>query len=165
MTSKCSFDYTAFAVSRKVWIPLTGLNTPVDSYRLRASKFSVLKLIEIVILWVYYTIPFDFSLLRHFLVITFQLFKCIVWLRINKECSVPEMRIWSILFIKSDCIWCIHLSRSLFLYFNYFVSVTACGLKSPEGTCSQVLRSTSVDSYRLRASKFSVLKLIVIVIL
>ena len=35
----------------------------------------------------------------------------------------------------------------------------------PEGTCSQVLRSTSVDSYRLRASMFSALKLIEIVIL
>ena len=31
-------------------------------------------------------------------------------------CSVPEMRIWSILLIKSDLKWCIHLSRSLFLY-------------------------------------------------
>ena len=28
----------------------------------RASKFSELKFTEIVILWVYYTIPFDFSL-------------------------------------------------------------------------------------------------------
>ena len=25
----CPFDYAAFAVSRKVWIPLTGLSTPV----------------------------------------------------------------------------------------------------------------------------------------
>ena len=33
---------------------------------LGASKFSVLKFIEIVILWVYYTIPFGFSLFRHF---------------------------------------------------------------------------------------------------
>ena len=33
---------------------------------LRASKFSVLKLIEIVILWVNHTIPFGFSSLRHF---------------------------------------------------------------------------------------------------
>ena len=33
---------------------------------LRASKFAVLKLIEIVILWVYYTIPFGFSFFRHF---------------------------------------------------------------------------------------------------
>ena len=40
---------------------------------LSASKFSVLKLTEIVILWVYYTIPFGFSLIRHFLDITFQL--------------------------------------------------------------------------------------------
>ena len=31
-------------------------------------------------------------------------------------CSIPEMRIWSILLIKSDLKWCIHLSRSLYLY-------------------------------------------------
>ena len=34
---------------------------------------------------------------------------------LNDEGSVPEMRIWSILFIKSDLKWCIHLSWSLFL--------------------------------------------------
>ena len=40
-----------------------------------------------------------------------------VWLRINDESSVPEMRIWSILLIKSDLKWLIHLvSRSLFSY-------------------------------------------------
>ena len=33
---------------------------------LGASTFFVLKLIEIVILWVYYTIPFGFSLFLHF---------------------------------------------------------------------------------------------------
>ena len=59
----------------------------------RASKFSVfLKFIEIVILWVYYTIPFGISLFWHFLVITFQLFELHVWLRITDEGSVPEMR-------------------------------------------------------------------------
>ena len=42
---------------------------------LRASKFSVFKILEIVILWVYYTFPFGFSFVLHFLVITFQLFK------------------------------------------------------------------------------------------
>ena len=36
--------------------------------------FACLKLIEIIILWVYYTIPFGFSLFWHVLVITFQLF-------------------------------------------------------------------------------------------
>ena len=51
-----------------------------------------LKLIEIVILWVYYTIPVGFSLFWHFLVITFQLFKLHVWLRITDEGSVSEMR-------------------------------------------------------------------------
>ena len=36
---------------------------------------------------------------------------------INKG-SVPEMRIWSILLIKSDLKWCIHIISSLFLYIN-----------------------------------------------
>ena len=35
--------------------------------------------------------------------------------------SLPEMRIWSILFIKSDSKWCIHLRRSLFLYLNCMI--------------------------------------------
>ena len=55
-------------------------STSVDSYVLKASKFSVLKLIEIAILWVYYIIPFGFSLFRHFWGIAFQRFKllCLV---------------------------------------------------------------------------------------
>ena len=40
------------------------------------------------------------------------------WPRITDEGSVSEMRIWSILLIKSDFKWCIHLSRSLFSYCN-----------------------------------------------
>ena len=83
----------------------------------RASKFFVFKLIKIVILWVYYTIPFGFSLFWHFLVVTFQLFILHVLLRINDEGSVPEMRIWSISLIYSDLKWCIHLRRSLYLNF------------------------------------------------
>ena len=31
---------------------------------------------------------------------------------------MPEMRIWSILLIQSEIKWCIHQSRSLFLYLN-----------------------------------------------
>ena len=50
--------------------------------------------------------------------ISFQLLNYFVWLRITNEGSVPEMRIWSILLIKSDLKWCIHLSKSLFLYFD-----------------------------------------------
>ena len=47
---------------------------------LRASKFSVLKLTEIVILLVYNTIPFGVTLFWHFLDIIFQLLKllCLV---------------------------------------------------------------------------------------
>ena len=42
---------------------------------LRESRFSELKLIEIVILWDYYTIAFGLSLFRHFWGITFHIFK------------------------------------------------------------------------------------------
>ena len=69
---------------------------------------------------------FGASIFNHF-------FNYFVWLRITDESSVPEMRIWSILEIKSDLKWCIDLSRSLFLYFNYLVSVTAGGPRSPRG--------------------------------
>ena len=40
----------------------------------------------------------------------------------NRQCyvgPVPEMRSWPILLIKSDLKWCIHLSRSLFLYLQW----------------------------------------------
>ena len=38
--------------------------------------------------------------------------------KVKKEGPVPKMRIWSMLLIKSDLKWCIHLSRSLFLYYE-----------------------------------------------
>ena len=80
----------------------------------RASKFSVFKIdwnCNSVILWVYYAIPFGFSLyLGTFGASIFNHFNFFVWLRITDEGSVPEMRIWSILLIKSDLKWCIHLS-------------------------------------------------------
>ena len=59
----------------------------------------MIKLFEIVILWVYYTIPFGLSLFWHVWDISFQLLKLHVWLRTTDEGSVPEMRIWSILLI------------------------------------------------------------------
>ena len=94
---------------------------------------SVLKLIEIVILWVYYTIPFGLSVFRDFLALFCNFFNYFRWLRITDEGWIPEMRIRSILLIKSDLKWYIHLSRSLYLYFNYLVSVTAGGPRSPRG--------------------------------
>ena len=49
-------------------------------------------------------------------------------------CSSMYMTLtYDILLIKSDLKWCMHLSRSLFLYFNYLVSVTAGGPVSPRG--------------------------------
>ena len=88
----------------------------------------MIKLFEIVILWVYYTIPFGFSLFSHVWDITFQFLKLLLWLRTTDEGSVPEMRIWSILLIKSDLKWCIHISRRLFLYFNRESKVYLCTL-------------------------------------
>ena len=79
---------------------------------------------KIVILWVYCTIPFGFSLIWHFWAIIFKVWNHFVWLRITDEGSLPEMRIWSISLIKSDLKGCIHLSRSLFSYWKAFSKVT-----------------------------------------
>ena len=70
-------------------------------------------------LCVYYTIPFGFSLFTHFWAQLFNVLNYFVQQRITDRGSVPEMHIWSILLIKSDLKWCMHLSRSLFLYFSH----------------------------------------------
>ena len=54
----------------------------------RASKLSVLKLAEIVILWVYFTIPFGFSFIGIWASL-FNFLNYFVWLRITDEGSVP----------------------------------------------------------------------------
>ena len=88
-------------------------------------------------LFVFSLCPFDISVGVGAFVIglnqisSFLFLNFIFWVRITDEDSVPEMRIWSILLIKSDLKWCIQLSRSLFLYFNYLESVTAGGPRSP----------------------------------
>ena len=48
----------------------------------------------------------------------FNFLNFIVWLRITDEGSVPDIRTWSILLIKSLYKWSIHLCRSLFIYFK-----------------------------------------------
>ena len=42
--------------------------------------------------------------------------------------SIPKMRIWSILLIKSDLKWCIHLSRRLYLYYLHKMHARACNI-------------------------------------
>ena len=78
--------------------------------------FPCFKFIEIVILWVFYTIPVGFTLLWHFWasLLNFLYYMYFVWLRITVEGSVPETHIWSILLIKSVLKWCIHLGRGLY---------------------------------------------------
>ena len=86
----------------------------------RASKFSVFKIdLNCNSVGLLHH-PFWLRLVfRRFWGINFQPFvNYFVWPRITDEGSVPEMRIWSILLIRSDLKWCIHLSRSLFLYSN-----------------------------------------------
>ena len=92
---------------------------------------------------------------------------CWIWLklRITVKASVPEMHILSILLMTSDLKWCLYLSGSLFLYFNYLMSITAGGPEGVEGRWRQVRRSTLVDSQRVEKSRLSVLNLIEIVIL
>ena len=64
----------------------------------RASTFSVLKFIEIVIFGVYSPASrFGFSLFWHFCDISFKLFSYFIWLRITDDGSVLKMRIWFIL--------------------------------------------------------------------
>ena len=83
---------------------------------LKASKFSVLKLFDIVIFVGLLHHPFSLQLVLARFGHLLSTFENTFWLRITDEGSVPEMRIWSILLIKSDLKWCIYLSRSLFLY-------------------------------------------------
>ena len=87
----------------------------------------VLKLTEIVILCVYYTFPFGFSLIWHFLGIAFQLLNYFVWLRITDEGSLTEMRILSKLLIKSVIKWCIHLDTCRSLFSIYLLSLYISG--------------------------------------
>ena len=64
----------------------------------------------------YHTIPLVLVCFGTFWASLFNFFNYFVWLRITDEGSVPETRIWSILLIKSDFKWCIHLKRSLLLH-------------------------------------------------
>ena len=54
----------------------------------------------------------------------FNFLKPLSLARITDEGLVPGVRIWSILLIISDLKWCIHLSRSLFLYILMLISPT-----------------------------------------
>ena len=134
---------------------------------LKASKFSVLKCIRIVILRIYYMASLLASAsFGTFVTSLFNFLNYFIWLRITDEGSVPEMSTWSILLImKSDLKWCIHLD--LFIYFNH-ISLGECHCwwtrESPRAHAAkfygrlQLIRSVS------RASTFSVLKFIEIII-
>ena len=52
----------------------------------------------------------------NFFALFINFFYYFLWRRTTNEGSIPEMCIWSILLIKSNLKWCIHLSKSLYLY-------------------------------------------------
>ena len=78
----------------------------------------------------------------HFRLSLFTALNHIIWLRISDEGSVTEMRILSILLIKSDLKWCILQVEVSFLNFNYLVSVTAV---VPDSLTGHIKQSYSVD--------------------
>ena len=123
---------------------------------LRASNFSVLKFIKIVILWVFCIIFFGFSL---FWDMTCHFLKLIFWLRITDEIFVPKMRIWFILLIKSDKMVYIHLSRNFI--FQLLVECKCWWTsESPRAHVAKIYGRLRLIRSVLRASTFSVLKLI-----
>ena len=132
---------------------------------LRASKFSGVKFIEFIILWIYYMASLLAS--ASFLVIfDISFLNYLVWLRITDEGSVPEVHIWSILLMKSHLKWCTHLD--LFIL-QPLQSLGEChcwwtreSLRAHSAKFNgrlQLIRSVS------RVSQFSVLKFIEIEIL
>ena len=128
----------------------------------------MLKLIEIVILWVYYTIPFGFSFFRDFLGIIFQLYQLPFWLRITDEGSIPEMRICSILIIISDL-------NGVYILVEVSINISTTTVlcqchcwwtkESPSAHVAKFFGRLPLICSVLRASKFSALKLIEFVIL
>ena len=65
-------------------------------------NFPCLKLIEIVIVWVHFTIPFRCNFFLDFGASYLTFIQHFVWLRITDEGSITEMRIWLLLLIQSD---------------------------------------------------------------
>ena len=84
-------------------------------------------------------VAFGFSFFRYFLALFFNFFNYFLWLRITDEGSIPEMRIWSILLIKSDLKWCIDLSRSLYLYYTHHLCLQTLLLVALEYPCPVLL--------------------------
>ena len=124
----------------------------------------MLKWTELVIFVVYYTIPFGSACFSTFWASICNVWNYFIWLRITDEGSVPEIRIWSMLLIKSDLKWCIHLVEvSFYISTSWWVSLPV-DQWVPEGICSQTLRSTSFDSLCVESITISVLKLTEIII-
>ena len=117
---------------------------------LRASKFSVLKYIEIVILSVYFIVSLLTSAsFWYFCDISFQLFKLLCLTNNHWWWFCTQNAHMVLLLMKSDSKWCIHLD--IFFNYNHFTHLVSGSAGGPESTCSQALRSTSVDSKRFES--------------
>ena len=92
-----------------------------------------LKLIDIAVWSVPYTIPLASPCSDTFRISLFNFLNCFVCLRIIDDGSDPKISKWSILFNKCDLKWCIHLTRTFFLYFNFYLSTTVGGSESSRG--------------------------------
>ena len=106
---------------------------------------------------------FGFSFFWYFCDISFHLFKLLCWLRITDEGSDPEMRIWSLLLMKSDLKWCIHLCLFIFQPLHsqchcWWTRESLMAHAAKFYSRLQLIRSVS------RASTFSMLKFIEILI-
>ena len=89
--SKNILPYFISTLGRKIEECCTNFVILILILLILHQNFPSLKLIEIVMMWVYYTIPYGFTLFWHFLVITFQHFILHVWLRITGYGSEPEI--------------------------------------------------------------------------
>ena len=121
---------------------------------LKVSRFLVLKLTEIVILWVYYTIPFALACFS-----TFETSLSNFWNYCFSQGSLMRIqypKCTYILLIKSDNDENIFVKIFFYISTTWWVSLLV-DQWVPEGTCNQLMRSTSVYSYSFESIKiFSV---------
>ena len=94
--------------------------------------------------------PFWLQLVWVFVGFTFELFRLLCLAKDHwwVMSSLPEMRIWSILLIKSDLKWCTHLSRSLLLYFRYHNTCHNNYISIP----SMYISCSSYETYSMQAT-------------
>ena len=153
------------------WIPEGTCSQVLRSTLVDSQRFESIRIFCIKIDWncnfcgFITPSPFGFSLFLALLGYQFPNFETnFFWRRITDECSVPEMHIWSILWIKSDLIYILvevsfYILTTLWLCHCWWTSESSRAHEAMFYGRLRLIRSV------LRASKFSASKLIEIVIL